>query len=183
MLIGGPILLIVGLIAGWITHALVSPPGRATTIATYGQWTLSCPPYKQDKIECTLGLPILDKPSGATAANLLMGRAPDGLKLAVTVPLSVFLQPGMALTIGSDPARPYRYDTCTIQGCVAAIPLDDKMIASLRSAKQAKLEFAIPSKDNKPYAVTFPLDGFVDADDAFLSDESMRRSWWRRLWS
>lgn len=182
VLIGGPIL-IVGLLLGWIAHALMSPPGRTATIASYGGWTLSCPPYSQDKVECTLALPVVDKQSGATAANLMIGRAPDGLKLAVTVPLSVYLAPGMALTIGSEAVRPYRYDTCTIQGCLAAIPLDDKLLASLRVAKQAKLEFAVPNKDNKPFAVTFPLDGFVDGDNAFLKDESMRHSWWWRLWS
>ena len=183
VLISGPVLILIGLIVGWIAHALVSPPGRTATIATYGGWTLSCPPYSQDKAECTLALPVTDKPSGATAASLLMGRAPDGLKLAVTVPLSVFLVPGMALTVGSDPVRPYHYDTCTIQGCLVAIPLDDKLLASLRSAKEAKLEFAVPNKDNKAYAVTFPLDGFVDGDNAFQKDEAMRHSWWRRLWS
>jgi invasion protein IalB len=184
VLIAGPVLiLIVGLIAGWIAHGLVLTPGRAATIATYGKWTLSCPPYSQAKVECTLGMPVVDKQSGATAASLLMGHAPDGLKLAVTVPLSVLLTPGMALTVGSDAARPFHYDTCTIQGCLVAIPVDDKLIASLRAANQAKLEFAIPNKDNKVFAVTFPLDGFADGDDAFLRDEATRHSWWRRLWS
>ncbi len=175
--------LLAGLTVGWIIHALVSPPGRTATIATYGKWTLSCPPYNQSKTGCTLALPIIDKGSGATAATLMMGHAPDGMKLAVTVPLSVFLVPGVGLSVGTDPMRPYHYDTCTLQGCVAAVPVDDKLLASLRSAKQAKLEFAMPSKDNKPYAVTFPLDGFVDGDDAFKKDEAMRHSWWRRLWS
>ena len=183
VLIGLPIILIVGLLIGWIAHGMVSPPGRTATIATYGGWTLSCPPYSQDKAECTLALPVVDKQSGATAASLLMGHAPDGLKLAVTVPLQVILIPGMALSVGAEPPRPYHYDTCTVQGCIVAIPVDDKLLASLRSAKQATLEFAVPSKDNKPYAVTFPLDGFVDGDDAFLTDEAMRHSWWRRLWS
>jgi invasion protein IalB len=182
-LVGVPVL-IVGLLVGWVSHALVSPPGRTATVTPYGGWTLSCPPYSQDKADgCTLGLPVTDKKSGLTFASLLMGRAPDGLKLAVTLPLNVYLMPGMALTIGSDPVRPYHYDTCTTQGCLVAIPLDEKLLASLRSAKQAKLEFAMPNKDNKPYAITFPIDGFVNGDDAFMSDEAMRHSWWRRLWS
>ena len=184
VLFGVPIvILFVGLLAGWIGHALVSPPGRTATVATYGSWTLTCPPYSQSKVECTLALPIFDKQSGTTAASLTMGHAPDGLKLAVTVPLSVLLVPGMALTVGSEPMRAYHYDTCTIQGCFAAILVDDKLLASLRSAKQATLEFAVPNKDNRPYALTFPLDGFVDGDDAFQQDEAMRHSWWRRLWS
>ena len=184
VLIGGPILvLVVGFLIGWIAHSLASPPGRTATVVPYGRWTLSCPPYGPDKLECTLAMPVVDKQSGATAASVIMGHAPDGLKIAVTVPLSVFLIPGMALSVGSDPMRTYHYDTCTLQGCLVAIPVDEKLLASLRSAKQATLEFAIPSKDNKPYAVTFPLDGFVDGDDAFRKDEAMRHSWWRRLWS
>jgi len=185
VLIGVPILtLVVGLIVGWVIHSLESPPGRTATVAAYGGWTLSCPPYSQDKATCTLSLPIIDKQSGSTFASVIMGRGPDGTKkIAVTLPLSVELVPGLALSIGSDAMRSYHYDTCTLQGCVAAITLDDKMEASLRAAKDAKLEFAIPNKENKPYAVTFPISGFGDGDDAFQRDEGMRHSWWRRLWS
>jgi len=177
------LLLVLGLAAGWIGHALVDPPGRTATVSTYGAWTLSCPPYTNDKASCTMTMPITEKASGVTFASMIMGRAPDGLKLAVTLPLNVYIAPGMALGIGSDAIRPYRYDTCTLQGCVTAISLDDKMLASLRGAKTAKVEFAMPNKDNKPYSVTFSIDGFDNAEAAFERDESTRHSWFRRLWS
>jgi len=177
------LLLVVGLIAGWIGHALVSPPGQTGTVATFGGWTVSCPPYGNPKVSCTMSMPIVEKQSGTAFASLIMGRAPDGLKLAVTLPLSVYLMPGMALGIGSDAPHPYHYDTCTLQGCVTAIAVDDKLLASLRAAKTAKVEFAIPNKDNKPVAVTFPIEGFDRADNAFEHDEALRHSWFRRLWS
>ena len=177
------LLLIVGVAAGWIAHGLYSPPGRTTTVARFGSWTLSCPPYADPKASCTMTLPIVEKASGVTFANLIMGRAPDGLKLAVTLPLSVYIAPGMALGIGSDAVHEYRYDTCTLQGCVTAIPLDEKMVNALRGAKTARLEFMMPNKDNKPYSVSFAIDGFQSADDAFERDEGLRRSWFRRLWS
>ena len=183
MLIGGPIVLIVGLVVGWVAHALVSPPGRTATIATYGKWTLSCPPYSQDKAECILSLPAVEKQSGSTFGGMILGHAADGMKLVVSLPLGVYLMPGMAMTIGSEQPHAYRYSTCTIQGCVVEIPADDKLLASLRGASQAKLEFAMPNKDNKPYIIPFSIDGFADGDDAFNRDTAMRHSWWRRLWS
>lgn len=177
------LLLIVGVIAGWIGHNLAFPPGRTTTVANFGNWTVSCPSYADGKGSCTMSMPIAEKASGVTFASLIMGRAPDGLKLAVTLPLSVYIVPGMALTIGSEPIHAYHYDTCTLQGCITAISLNDKMLTSLRNAKTARLEFAMPNKDNKPYAVSFSIDGFQGADDAFERDESLRHSWFWRLWS
>lgn len=177
------LLLVAGLIVGWVGHSLAFPPGRTATVASYGSWTLSCPPYKDPKATCTMSMPIAEKQSGVTFANLIMGRAPDGLKLAVTLPLSVYIAPGMAFSIGSDQPHGYRYDTCTLQGCVTAIALDPKMLDSLRGSKTARLEFAMPNKDNKPLAVTFSIDGFDQADDAFQHDEALRHSWFRRIWS
>jgi invasion protein IalB len=181
---GIPALLFVfGAFAGWIGHALVAPPGQTGTVATFGGWTVSCPPFGNPKATCTMSMPIVDRQSGTTFASLIMGRAPEGLKLAVTLPLSVYLMPGMALGIGSDPPKPYHYDTCTLQGCVTAVTVDDKLLASLRSAKKATLEFAIPNKDNKPVGLTVSIDGFDKADDAFAHDEALRHSWFWRLWS
>ncbi len=67
-------------------------------------------------------------------------------------------------------------------GCVSAIPVDDKLMASLAKAKKAQLVFAMPNS-KKPFAVTFPLAGFEEAHNAFLRDEAARHSWFWRLLS
>jgi invasion protein IalB len=177
------LLLIVGLMGGWIGHNLVAPPGQSTTTTNYGVWTSTCAPYSQAKGGCTLQLSIIDKASGVSVANLFVGRAPDGEKLAITLPLNVLIMPGMAMTVGSDPVRNFHYDTCLNQGCITAINLDAKLMASLSAAKQAKIDFAMPTKDRKPLSFTFSIAGFSDAHNAVERDEAMRHSWWRRLWS
>jgi len=173
--------LLVGLVAGWVAHALLLPPGRSGTVTQYGSWTVACSAYSEPKGACTLSLPIVEKQSGTTFANLLVGRAPDGMKLAVTLPLNVYLMPGIALKVGDGPLHTYHYETCTMQGCIVAISLDDKLLQAMRSSKTAKIDFAMPTKDNKPIEISVALDGFDSADDAFNQDESARHNWWRRL--
>jgi invasion protein IalB len=182
LLIGLPVALFLGAALGWIGHNIVSPPGKEPSVLLYGNWRLGCPALPDPKLSCTLQLPVVDSQSGTTIASLLMGHTPTGLKLEVTLPLSVLIVPGMGIVLDKDKLRGYRYETCTAVGCVAAIPVDDKFMASLQRAQKAQLLFAVPNS-KKPYGMTFSLTGFADARDAFLRDEALRHSWWRRLLS
>jgi invasion protein IalB len=186
MLYGIPAaLLLIGLIAGWAGHGLVSPPTSTTTVSAYGGWTLTCPSYKEAKSYCELTAPVVDGPTKVAVANLAVGRAQDGAKLVVNFPLQInlMLQSGLGLIVGSDQMRTYPFATCTMGGCMAIIPLDDKLRESMRSAKDAKLIFAVPTKDKKPVSVPFTLDAFAAADKAMAGQESIRQSWFWRIWS
>ncbi len=179
------VLFLIGVVIGWAGHGLVSPPTRTTTIATFGGWTLTCPSYKEAKANCEMTTPVVDGPSKITVANIAVGKAADGMKVVINFPLQInlMLQSGLGLTIGSDAMRTYQYATCTVGGCMAIIPLDDKLHASMRSAKDAKLIFAVPTKDRKPVSMSFPLGAFAEADDAMTHEESIRQSWFWRIWS
>ena len=180
IVIGLPLVLLAGAALGWIGHNIVSPPGKVPSVVLYGNWRLGCPVLSDQKGSCTLQLPVTDSQSGSTVANLLMGHSPTGLKLEVTLPLDVLIVPGMAIVLDKEKVRGYRYETCTAVGCVAAISVDDKFMASFEKAKNAQLLFAVPNS-KKPFGLTFLLTGFSEAHDAFLHDEALRHSWWRRL--
>jgi invasion protein IalB len=179
------VLFLLGLIIGWAGHGLASPTTRDATAASYGSWSLSCPSYKEAKSHCELSTPVVDGASKVTVANIAIGQAQDGMKLVVNFPLQInlMLAPGMGLVIGSDPMRTVQYATCTVNGCMAIVPFDDKLRQSMRSARDAKLIFAVPTKDRKPISITFPLGSFSEADDAMSGQENIRQSWFRRLWS
>jgi invasion protein IalB len=179
------LLLVVGLIVGWVGHGAAYPTGRTATAANYDDWTLTCPPYTDTKSYCTLAEPIIEPRSKMTVASLTLGRVDGALKMLVTFPLNlnILLEPGLGIVVGSDPMRAYHYDTCTPQGCVAIIPVDDKLLQSLRSSKMIQLVFAIPTKDRKPVSLKFSIASFDKADDAYESSESVRHSWFRRIWS
>ncbi len=174
-------LFIVGGLVGWFGHSFASAPANVPSIAMYQDWRLACPSPTDAKGSCAMVQDVVDAQRGAEIAHLALGKSKTGLEMIVTMPYDVLLAPGMGLAIGSDPVRVYPYQTCNTVGCIAAIPVDDKMIASLRSAKQARLLFAM--LNNKPVGLPFSLNGFDDANSAFSNNEARRSSWWWRLWS
>ena len=181
LLFGVPALfLLLGTALGWIGHNLIDPPGRVATVALYNNWRVGCPALSEQKGACTMQLPIVDAQSGTTVASLLVGHSPTGLKMVVTLPLEVLIVPGMGIVLGNDKLRGYRYETCTGAGCIASISLDDTVMASLEKAKKAQILFAMPNS-KKPIGLTFALDGFGEARRAFLENDALRHSWWRRL--
>lgn len=171
-----------GIALGWIGHNLIDPPGKVGTVSLYNDWRVGCPALSEQKGACTMQLPIVDAQSGGPIGSLLVGHSPTGLKLVVTVPLEVLIPPGMGLVLGNDKIRGYRYETCTSAGCIASISLNDSLMASLENAKKAQILFALPSQ-KKPISLSVSLEGFSSARAAFVEDDALRHSWWRRLMS
>jgi invasion protein IalB len=97
------------------------------------------------------------------------------------MPFGVALEPGIGLRIGKNPVKVIQYRTCNQIGCIAVTDLDDKMLASLKGAKDAQLLFA--GMDGKPVGVPISLNGYNDAHRAYASEESRRANWFWRLWS
>jgi len=174
-------LLVVGVLAGWFGHSYASAPANVPSIAMYQDWRLMCPSPADAKGSCAMVQDVVDAQRGAEIAHLALGKTKTGLEMVVTMPFDVLLAPGMGLSVGTDAVRVYPYQTCNAVGCIATLPVDDKLLASLRSAKQARLLFAM--LNNKPIGLPFSLNGFNDANDAFSNNESRRTSWWGRLWS
>jgi invasion protein IalB len=102
--------------------------------------------------------------------------------MALTVPLEVFLEPGVQLKIGDDQPRVYQYRTCTEVGCSTVIPVDDQMLASLAKAQVASVVVAAP-QDGKGVELALSMKGYAEAWRDFQNNEAKHKSWWRRLWS
>ena len=174
-------LFIVGGLAGWFGHSLASTPPNVPSIAMYQDWRLMCPSPSNATASCAMVQDVVDAQRGAEIAHLALGKTKTGLEMIVTMPYDVLLAPGMGISVGRDAVRVYPYQTCNGVGCIATIPVDDKLLASLRSADQARILFAM--LNNKPIGLPFSLKGFDEANDAFSNNEARRSSWWGRLWS
>jgi invasion protein IalB len=98
------------------------------------------------------------------------------------MPLGVALEPGVGLVLGTDPMRTAKYRTCTQQGCVVDITIDQKLQAQLDAGKDGRLVFA-GSTDNKPIAIPVSLKGYGNAKSAYNRSEAKRASWFWRMWS
>jgi invasion protein IalB len=176
------VVLVVGVVGGWIGRGVLAGPADVPTMRVYQDWRLFCPATKDMNVSCELTQDVIDQKGGTRLARLIMVREKDkSMILAVTVPLQVLLEPGMGLKIGDDQIRVSQYKTCTEEGCLSIIPVNDQLGASFAKAQQAGVVVAQP--DGKAVELPFSMKGYGEAYKAFLSNEAKRKSWWRRLWS
>ncbi len=174
--------LIVGLAVGWIgrgAHDNVGVP----RIAFYQDWRLACPADKDQKASCQLATDVADPRSGTRLAQLAIGRQADkngDVVMVVTVPLTVLIPPGVGLQFGAS-TQTYPYMTCVAAGCVAMVPVDDKLRASMGGAQTMGL--VVTAQNGRTVNLPISVQGYGDASKALQDTEAKRHSWWRRLWS
>ena len=179
--IGAICALVLGLILGWAGRGLLTYPASSATDTAFQDWRLVCPAAIQKDGSCQMTDDLLDSKSRQEVARLIMGKEKGSLVLAITLPLGVSLEPGVGLTVGKDPMKIYAYRTCAPIGCVAVLPVDVKLLASMQQAKDASIIFA--GEDGKPVKLGFNMSGFADAQRAFNRNEVRRASWFWRMWS
>jgi invasion protein IalB len=172
-------LLIVGLVAGWIGHAMVAVPPDAATVTLYDDWRLGCPKPSDTKGNCTLVQDIVDTKIGREIAHLTLVDTPKGRVLGITVPYDVLLPSGIGMQLGKDKVRVYPYKTCDMSGCAAQVSVTDDLIKAMRPQRDAKL--LIAQLDNKVAALPFSLKGFATAEDAHTAFKAKQTSWLARV--
>lgn len=173
---------LVGGIAGWIGHGKLAGPPDVPTMTVYQDWRLLCPASADKDNSCELSQDVISEKAHARVARLVILKDKDkSTILAVTVPLEVLLQPGIGLKFGSDQPRVYQYKTCTQEGCVAIIPVDEQFEQAL--AKTTDAGIVVAAQNGKAVELPFSMKGYAESRHAFLNFEAKRKSWWRRLWS
>jgi invasion protein IalB len=182
LVIGG-VTLVLGLVVGWAVRGVAGYNTATQSMTSYDSWRVACPAASQKDVSCEMVQDILDSQSHSEVARIAIGRPPNGKPtIDVTMPLGVALEPGIGLVFGTDPMRTEKYRTCTQQGCIVDITIDDKMQASLNAGKDGRLLFAGLS-DSKPIAIPISLKGYAAAKHAYESGEAKRGSWFWRMWS
>lgn len=175
-------ILVVGLIAGWIGGVSAAHDGAAK-IEVYKDWRLACPGDDDKKGSCALASDVADPSSGTHLAQITIGTEtdkPGQQVLVVTVPLTVLIQPGLGFQVGAD-TKTVPFATCVPSGCVATVPLDDKMLASMRDAQTMGL--MVTAENGRSISLPVSIQGYKTAISTMNWSEARRGSWWRRLWS
>jgi invasion protein IalB len=174
------VVFIVGALAGWAVRGS-GEGGAVPSIRLYSDWRLICPAEKEEKLGCQLTSELIDQKSGTQLAQLSMERADGKQMLAIRVPLTVLIPAGVGLQFGTD-TQTYQYSTCAPNGCLAFVPVDDKLLASFNNAKSVAL-VVTASQNGKSVALPMSVQGYAEATKALNNTEARRHSWWRRLWS
>jgi invasion protein IalB len=177
----GALLFVAGVVVTLVFVRSAPPDGGLASVVVYQDWRLGCPEMKTPAVPCELDQDVLDARTRSPLVHLAIGTSPAGRVLAITVPHGVLLPPGMALLLGTAPAKALSYNYCDQSGCIAALPMDDTLEKTLRSADKGQVTIA--SLQGKPLGIPFSLKGVKEGLDALDNSAARRGSWWRRLFS
>lgn len=186
------LIILVGGIAGWIGRgALTWPSADAATITVYKSWQVVCPGISEkskdkDKakdLHCEMVSDIVDAKSGQRMGRMTIGLEKDKTEptLFILAPLTVLLEPGVALRLDSELGKPVPYKTCTPDGCIAMVPFDEKLAEQFEEASDGAMVVAAPGEE-KTVDVAISLKGFKQAWSAYNDGEAKLKSWFWRLW-
>lgn len=182
-LIVGGVALLVGLLLGWTVRGVATYNIRAASVATYDDWRVACPSADTKDSNCELVTEVTDKQSGNAIARTTITTDKDNKQvIGFTLPHGVALEAGMGIQFGKEPPKVFQYRTCNTLGCIATLPYDEKLAASLKGAdNDMKVMFA--TLEGKPVVEPVSLKGYPKALAAWKSNEAKRHSWFWRLWS
>lgn len=99
-------------------------------------------------------------------AAVLVRRSADpkaAPQMTIQLPLGLNLTEPVQVRVDGGPNERQPIQTCTNIGCFVAMPINEKLLASLRTGKDLKLTVQDPSK--KPIEMSLPLLGFGLAFD------------------
>jgi invasion protein IalB len=171
---------IVGALVGWVARGPGQDSGTAR-IMVYQDWRLICPSDKDAKAACSMMSELIDPKSGTRLVQLSIGTDDNKPILAIKVPLTVLLPAGVGLQFGTD-TQTLPYATCAPDGCLAFVPVDDKLRSAFDSAKSLSV-IVTASQNGKTVALPMSVKGYSEASKSLNNIEAKRHSWWRRLWS
>lgn len=131
----------------------------------YGDWRYDCPQGQACRIYQSLA------EQGAERAFLTMEvvrREQGGTYGSITLPLGIYLPPGVALRVDQGLTRELPVTVCLPGGCKVLLALDDKLLDAMKRGNRLRLRFYQASED--PVEVGLSLRGFTAGHAALGAD-------------
>ncbi len=129
----------------------------------FGDWSVVCLSLPEGGEFCRAVQSIGVKESNQTVMEVAIGPGrPAGERLIIiSVPLGVFLPPGVMMRVDGAQEQQAPFQSCSAAGCHAAFPLTEENVELLRKGKQ--LLVTVLDSRRQPVAVPTSLSGFSDA--------------------
>ena len=160
--------------AALVAAVLVAFPAQLasaqeTARTEFGDWQLRCDTLPDgDGEQCAMIQRVAAQDRGDVWLNAVLYRPPEDdntLILSVLVPLQVILTRRIGVRIdGAEDVTWFDFRSCSIEGCVAPIELDDSLRRLLRDSGEAL--FILFFEDDVGVGVPVSLIGFSGAMDA-----------------
>jgi invasion protein IalB len=152
--------------AGIVPAAAIALAGASAvadekTKARFGAWELHCEASSGETPErCALVQTVRSEDKANANLGVIVARPPE-LKttvLRIVAPLSVYLLNGVSLKIDQTDVGRAAFFRCSTGGCLADIPIDEKLLQQLKGGKIATLVIYLEAYEGLRHLVR--LDGF-----------------------
>ena len=108
----------------------------------FSDWTVGCDKLpNSDEKRCFIYQTVVSNKDDKPVLQMAVGYLPQDNKSAaiMTVPLGVILLPGMGIRVDGGELITVAYERCTPKGCIAVLPLDQKMIGRFKKGNKAQV--------------------------------------------
>ena len=142
----------------------ISPRGQRSPVREikYGDWRKFCFKTAGSKQVCRTTISgDFDTGQSAIRADLIEREGEDKARLQLFLPVGMYLQAGVKLTV--DQGKPYRipYVWCLTNTCIAANVADQALVREMESGKKLQLE--VVDSSVLSVSTTLPLEQFASA--------------------
>ena len=144
------------------SEAEVAPRGAYTPRnIQYSAWRKSCFKSSNGKTLCrTSSSGTWDTGQVAVRVDLIE-RADREPRLQVFLPVGLYLQAGVKVTVDKHQTLPFPYSWCLMNSCVAANRVDSGLVREMETGKNLNLE--VVNTNVTTIATSVPLDNFATA--------------------
>ena len=127
--------------------------------------TAATPPAEGVTI-CQISQILNEKESNNPVMQVSVGYLPEQEQpvAAITLPLGIWLPPGLQLQVDDGKKGRVPVDTCVPGGCRAGVELDAEFLASMKQGNQLNVTFG--GGNRQPLTIPVSLQGFSAALDA-----------------
>jgi invasion protein IalB len=147
---------IAGLAIGAVLLGGASLHAQQTTVAA---WRVECSGDGKT-LDCRAVQQMIQQDTRQIVAHFAV-RLPSDAKapvMMIQLPLGLNLAEPIQMKVDNGAPDKYPIQTCTATGCFAGMPLNEKLVAAMRSGQLLRLAFQDSNK--RPIAVDVPLLGF-----------------------
>lgn len=127
----------------------------------FGDWQLRCEILADESEQCALTQYVVAEDREGTWLRAYVFRPADGdaTLLSVLVPLRIILTEGLGVRVDGGEPRNFEFVTCTPDGCLASVELDDSLRNTLSGGDEALFVFFF--ENDAGVGVPVSLRGFT----------------------
>ncbi|MDQ3565844.1 MAG: invasion associated locus B family protein [Pseudomonadota bacterium] len=126
---------------------------------TFGDWVVECVAGNDGTQHCLLRQTLTDD-QGRKIVEFIAAKSDGKPYLEVSAPLGLSIPYGITLRAPEKNEFKMQLLECAPTGCRAVVPIDDKVIATLKAARTMEVMFQ-DSKSGKVLTITGSLKGFA----------------------